>query len=372
MKFGIVSKSLINIDNDLQLINRFTRKELKAEDVYTFPVILCDNEVDRDYEHFSVECLNDLSKMFIGKTIISDHSPKNENQKARIYDTTVETDNTKTTKLGEPYTYILAKVYMLNSEKNKDLIDNIDAGIIKEVSVGCSISKKTCSICGKDFIQSKCSHRKGKTYKDKLCVVTLSEPTDAYEVSFVAVPAQPNAGVIKHYNESEERFLMEIINKLKTFNIEIDEKASETDIIDTIEKNWDTITKAEDVNVIENEDGSKSVIKGETEIAKVEPKVIEKEVVKEVVDETLKEKAKWYDEIKKSVIEEALKNGIKAKGDSFNKDRWGKAFDSFSIDEIKAQSEEWLEEAKKELNAGVHKTQFEITNTTVKKVNYNF
>lgn len=167
---------------------------------------------------------------------------------------------------------------------------------------------------------------------------------------------------------------MEIKEKLKALGCEIvknDTVESVLNKLSDVLNKLETQAKAE-VSVIENEDGSKSVIKGETEIAKVEPKVIEKEVVKEVVDETLKEKAEWYDEIKKSVIEEALKNGIKAKGDSFNKDRWGKAFDSFSIDEIKAQSEEWLEEAKKELNAGVHKTQFEITNTTAKKVNYNF
>ncbi len=40
--------------NDISLINAYARKELKDEDVYTFSVILCDNEVDRDFEAFSV------------------------------------------------------------------------------------------------------------------------------------------------------------------------------------------------------------------------------------------------------------------------------------------------------------------------------
>ena len=39
---------------DLELIGRYTRRTLAAEEVYTFPVILCDNDIDRDGERFSV------------------------------------------------------------------------------------------------------------------------------------------------------------------------------------------------------------------------------------------------------------------------------------------------------------------------------
>ena len=37
----------------------------------------------------------------------------------------------------------------------------------------------------------------GETYDGKLCCGVLSNPVDAYEFSFVAVPAQPGAGVTK-------------------------------------------------------------------------------------------------------------------------------------------------------------------------------
>ena len=40
---------------DLELIRGFARGEVDAEDVYTFPVVLCDNDVDRDLECFDVE-----------------------------------------------------------------------------------------------------------------------------------------------------------------------------------------------------------------------------------------------------------------------------------------------------------------------------
>ncbi len=35
-------------DEILGRINKFTHRELKADEVYCFPIILCDNEIDRD------------------------------------------------------------------------------------------------------------------------------------------------------------------------------------------------------------------------------------------------------------------------------------------------------------------------------------
>ena len=42
-----------------------------------------------------------------------------------------------------------------------------------------------------------CRHVKGRTYNGKLCYGELTGAKDAYEWSFVAVPAQRRAGVIK-------------------------------------------------------------------------------------------------------------------------------------------------------------------------------
>ena len=55
----------------LEKINRFTRRELGEDEVYTFSVILCDNDIDRDLERFSDEALVTLAEKFIGRTGIS-------------------------------------------------------------------------------------------------------------------------------------------------------------------------------------------------------------------------------------------------------------------------------------------------------------
>ena len=187
---------------DLEEINRFAHRELKAEEVFVFPVILCDNEVDRDFECFTVPSLEMLAQLFVGKTGIFDHDPKGENQTARIYKTQVTADPQRLTSQGQPYTCLKAHAYMVRAEKNRDLILEIEGGIKKEVSVGCTVEKITCSICGSDQREAPCDHRKGETYslggrERKLCYHLLENPTDAYEWSFVAVPAQVEAGITK-------------------------------------------------------------------------------------------------------------------------------------------------------------------------------
>ncbi len=191
-------------DEELELIGRFARKKLSREELYTFSLILCDNEIDRDNEKFTVESLHKLAELFVGKTGIFDHNMKSKDQTARIYAAEVMTDETRKTADGEVYTYILAKAYTVRTEKNKDLIAEIDAGIKKETSVGCSVKEIKCSICGKDIKTQGCEHRKGKVYGGKLCCYLLNDPADAYEWSFVAVPAQKNAGIVKSFDPSRE------------------------------------------------------------------------------------------------------------------------------------------------------------------------
>ena len=191
-------------DEELELIGRFARKKLSRDELYTFSLILCDNEIDRDNEKFTVESLHKLAELFVGKTGIFDHNMKSKDQTARIYAAQVLTDETRKTADGEVYTYILAKAYTVRTEKNKDLIAEIDAGIKKETSVGCSVKEIKCSICGKDIKTQGCEHRKGKVYGGKLCCYLLNDPADAYEWSFVAVPAQKNAGIVKSFDPSRE------------------------------------------------------------------------------------------------------------------------------------------------------------------------
>ncbi len=200
-----MNSEILSAEKELELINNYTRKPLKTEEVYTFTVTLCDNEIDRDFECFSKESIETLKNLFVGKTGISDHSMRAKDQAARIYHCYIESDPTKKTSKGEVYTALKAKAYTVITDSTKTLIDEIDGGIKKEVSIGCAVSKITCSICGKNMKAHECSHIKGRRYKGALCHGILQEPTDAYEWSFVAVPAQRNAGVTKSFRKKEEK-----------------------------------------------------------------------------------------------------------------------------------------------------------------------
>ena len=144
--------------------------------------------------------LEKLSELFVGRTGIFDHSWSAGGQTARIYRAEVIEEETRTT-AGDKYCWCKGWAYMLRTEKNAELIAEIEGGIKKEVSVGCSAAKRSCSICGKDA--GLCEHERGKYYGGKLCYAVLSDITDAYEWSFVAVPAQRAAGVVKRFGQSE-------------------------------------------------------------------------------------------------------------------------------------------------------------------------
>ncbi len=171
----------------LEKLNKFTRRELPADEVYIFPVTLCDNEIDRDNERFSRAALDTLAEKFIGVTGILDHDPKGRNQVARIFATEVVEED-RFTEAGEPYAYLKGYAYMVCTDKNADIIREIDGGIKKEVSISCAANRQICSICGTDKHTNACCHIKGCTYDDKRCFITLEDICDVYEWSFVVPP----------------------------------------------------------------------------------------------------------------------------------------------------------------------------------------
>lgn len=171
----------------LAAINAQAKAGLTQEQVYVFSLRLCDDQVDRDFERFDTGALPALARLFLGKTGVVDHRWSAEKQVARIFQTQVIRE------VG--VSYVKAWAYIRRGEDNDGLIADIEAGIKKEVSVGCAMGRAVCSICGSEY--GGCGHRKGERYDGQLCCVILKEPMDAYEFSFVAVPAQREAGVLK-------------------------------------------------------------------------------------------------------------------------------------------------------------------------------
>lgn len=194
-------------DADLKKINKYTLNPVSADDVFIFKATIADNEQDdRNFMPFNLKALQDLSKLYPGKTMLKDHSRRADNQIARVYDTELVQNANKQTELGELYTELIAKIYMIKTDSNKDLIAEIVGGIKKEVSTSTVPHKMICSICGVDNMTKYCRHYPGREYdvadesgnaSKRRCKMLLSGAKEAYELSFVAVPAQPRAGTHK-------------------------------------------------------------------------------------------------------------------------------------------------------------------------------
>ena len=194
-------------DADLKKINKYTLSAVCADDVFIFKATIADNEQDdRNFMPFNLKALQDLNELYPGKTMLKDHARSADNQIARIFDTELVQNANKTTELGELHTELIAKIYMVKTESNKDLIAEIMGGIKKEVSTSTVPKKMVCSICGCDNMKDYCRHYPGFEYdvtdeagksKKRRCKMLLHGAKEAYELSFVAVPAQPRAGTHK-------------------------------------------------------------------------------------------------------------------------------------------------------------------------------
>lgn len=211
-----VYKGIINYDNevvfapipteeDYELIKGMMgTEEIPRDGLYVYKVLLCDNMVDRDSQMFTHKSLERIRDLYIGKVGIKDHSPTAGNIHSRIYKTELVVDEGKQNELGDNYEYVLGYAYTINNEENKAFINEIRGGLKKEVSVGLSNRSLICSICNKEMYSDGHEHVEGETYGGEKCIGLIDDVDDVYEFSFVAIPSQRKAGIIKAFNKKEE------------------------------------------------------------------------------------------------------------------------------------------------------------------------
>ena len=89
-----------------------------------------------------------------------------------------------------------------------------------------NLKKEICSICSTNNREKWCNHLWGRVYDGKECYFSLEEPKDAYELSFVAVPAQSRAGIIKKFEDKKKSLeTIKSKNKVKeesSLNLELE------------------------------------------------------------------------------------------------------------------------------------------------------
>ena len=166
---------------ELALINQYSDRQLSADEVFVASIVLCDNDVDKDYEQLTCGSLMKLAKLYEGMRgvvdIYSDYAP-------RIFSCKLESVPGKVNTLREPYYTLVGKFYIPIVSETADLRAKIVDGSISKVSIACSTDPAVCSICHKPL--SECEHVKGHFYNSELCYGLLYNPRDVYEFAFVA------------------------------------------------------------------------------------------------------------------------------------------------------------------------------------------
>lgn len=188
-KAAVVQKATEPEEGELALINAQTLRPMGAEEVFVFRLAACDDQVDRDFERFTDEALEQMAKLYVGRPVLRDHAWLDGSQTARVYAAGVED-------AGERKRLVL-RCYMPRTAGTAETVAAIESGVLRECSVGVRVGRSTCSICGAVQQEAMCRHYPGREYDGTLCHFELDDIQDAYEVSLVAVPAQSEAGVIK-------------------------------------------------------------------------------------------------------------------------------------------------------------------------------
>lgn len=168
---------------DLVLVNKVSLRNLSENDIFTFKVCLCDNEIDKDNERFSEQALIDLAGMFVGK--ITSFSCCQRAIGARIFKTELKIDGSKKTRSGQAYCALYGHAFIIRNAMLPQMIGQIQQGNC-DVSVACSVGRNTCSICG--GVLGECKHKKGYAYVGKLCYANMEEVKDVYEWSYILKP----------------------------------------------------------------------------------------------------------------------------------------------------------------------------------------
>lgn len=181
---------------DFEIIKGFIKSDdIQQENIFVYPICLCDNQVDRDGECFSDVALTNICELSVGVVGIKNHDWVSENAHSRIYKADIEEENGIKSVIGYAYTLV--------TDSTLEFINNIKSGLLQEVSIGFSAT----------------------SYSDLDGVRVIDGVNDVFEWSFVAVPAQPRAGVVKEYKEDKGVKNMDLEARIKELETEVETKS---------------------------------------------------------------------------------------------------------------------------------------------------
>lgn len=405
--------------NQLKKINQLSLRELEEDQVYVFTSLSADTKpVKRmgwfgEFEiKFTSKMLNDLKKSYkTGVGLLASHD-KNRLPFGRSFDAQVKVDYID----GEPVETLYIDHYIVthvkDDEGNKvplrteigglttqDIVNHIEAGHVFDTSIGFSINKPICSICGNDLRDfDKCRHLPGLHYEvdvdgktEKRRCDVIVDGGEGIENSLVYAGAVDRAIIQRgSFDQNQGEELQNNVNlkgsrlynvnelkkvplnakifcRLSKDHMELFATTPERDIdfgkgseeMAGNDKNVEMVT-TELEDVVSKEEFDKAVSEKEALSAKVadleeQLQKYESEIseLKEQLSEkdeliaSLQAKSELADQFTEDLIQETVKAGVKARGNVFNAERYEKYLRTLSVDEIKEELKAFKDEFSK-------------------------
>ncbi len=189
----------------LARIRAYTLADIPAEQLYVRTFALAHNAIDRDDEVFDAALLADFARTLPGKGLFIKHPLSWDGDsgpgKGRWFEADVQRMGLEEarTLLRAPglqwppgvttAEILMAGAYLVRTETNKDLLTEIDAGIVSDVSIG--------------FNATRAGHIVDESGRE-LTARRLTSPGEALEGSLVWLGAQPGARAIKGAPRTED------------------------------------------------------------------------------------------------------------------------------------------------------------------------
>lgn len=192
-------------DEQMERIRAYTLAEIPAEKLYVRTFALAHTGIDRDNEAFSEALLADFARTLPGKGLFIKHPASWDGDsgpgKGRWFEASIERmslDEARTLLRAPNLQWppgtttaeiLMAGAYLVRTPGNADLLEEIDAGIVSDVSIGFIADRREAI-----------TDEAGRELEAR----RLMSPGEALEGSLVWLGAQPGARAIKAASRTEE------------------------------------------------------------------------------------------------------------------------------------------------------------------------
>lgn len=252
-----------------------------------------------------------------------------------------------------------------------DLILRMRSGILRDVSVGFHGGQANCDLCGREFWD--CPHMPGLKYevkegdvvREKLATFTI-EDARLSEVSGVFDGSTPGAMILKAEREAEagrltpgqvrtleQRLRVKLPATKRAFaGVDVKTEAHSQEVrmgFETVLDKYKIGVGMEDnarATALESRLAELAVIEGKLATANGELEAVRAKVVE------LEPQATEGRQYRSDLVEEALVEGVRAKGDKFDAPGWKADLEKLSLERVKAWRDEWASQAGERLPSG--------------------